>query len=238
VARPASADRGPVAGPPAADDAVGEATGERPSPALAGGVSPGSERPPLVVLVPPPGGSLRPAGTGQPLALARPDPARTPVTLARAEGADVRSVLAAAVPMAPREPVAPRPPAAGRELAPIERMRVPAPPSATVAAPTGAPAGKGAERVRPPRPARGAPSYWVQVGTFKSRAAVERLVATLRWLKLPVWSGPVPPSESVPGGETLSRVRVGPFPDRAQAVARLQDLVARGYQPFIAVTRE
>ena len=36
------------------------------------------------------------------------------------------------------------------------------------------------------------------------------------------------------GGETLYRVRVGAFPDRATAVSTLKELEAKGYKPFIA----
>jgi cell division protein FtsN len=35
-------------------------------------------------------------------------------------------------------------------------------------------------------------------------------------------------------GEPILRVRVGPFPDRAHAVARLREIQSLGYQPFIA----
>jgi cell division septation protein DedD len=38
----------------------------------------------------------------------------------------------------------------------------------------------------------------------------------------------------VEGGETLHRVRVGSFPDRASAQAALRDLEAKGYKPFLA----
>jgi hypothetical protein len=34
--------------------------------------------------------------------------------------------------------------------------------------------------------------------------------------------------------EPLLRVRVGPFANRAQAVARLRDYRSLGYQPFVA----
>jgi len=36
------------------------------------------------------------------------------------------------------------------------------------------------------------------------------------------------------GGETLYRVRVGAFPDRATAMSTLKELEAKGYKPFIA----
>jgi len=36
----------------------------------------------------------------------------------------------------------------------------------------------------------------------------------------------------------LARVRVGPFPSRAEALAKLRELMARGYEPFIAEGRD
>jgi hypothetical protein len=35
------------------------------------------------------------------------------------------------------------------------------------------------------------------------------------------------------GGDTLHRVSVGGFPDRATAVATLKELEAKGYKPFL-----
>jgi cell division septation protein DedD len=45
--------------------------------------------------------------------------------------------------------------------------------------------------------------------------------------------GPGPVAASA-GGETLHRVRVGGFPDRATAVAALKQLEDKGFKPFIA----
>lgn len=45
---------------------------------------------------------------------------------------------------------------------------------------------------------------------------------------------PSAPPASAGGGETLYRVRVGEFPDRAAAMAALQQLEARGFKPFLA----
>jgi len=38
-------------------------------------------------------------------------------------------------------------------------------------------------------------------------------------------------------GLSLARVRMGPFAVRAEAVSKLRELQARGYQPFIAAER-
>jgi cell division septation protein DedD len=36
----------------------------------------------------------------------------------------------------------------------------------------------------------------------------------------------------------LTRVRVGPFADRWEAAAKLREMEAQGYKPFIAAERE
>lgn len=77
-------------------------------------------------------------------------------------------------------------------------------------------------------------SYWVQVGAFASVETAKRLASRLREWKLPVHTGPLAVAENAPTTTPLARVRVGPFPDRAQAEAALRDLRARGYTPFIA----
>jgi len=46
---------------------------------------------------------------------------------------------------------------------------------------------------------------------------------------------PARPAEpAASGGDTLYRVRVGAFPDRATAMTTLKELEAKGYKPFIA----
>jgi cell division septation protein DedD len=47
-----------------------------------------------------------------------------------------------------------------------------------------------------------------------------------------------PAMDSGTGGQTLYRVRVGGYPDRATAQAVLKELQDKGYQPFIAKGRE
>lgn len=75
-------------------------------------------------------------------------------------------------------------------------------------------------------------SYWVQVGAFRSAEAARRLAARLG-------QSAVTLAEGRRAGETpgLMHVRVGPFADRREAVAKLLELKGRGYQPFILERR-
>jgi len=76
-------------------------------------------------------------------------------------------------------------------------------------------------------------SYWVQVGAFKTADAAARVAAELRRAGLTAWNAAL---TTLPGHSTpaLVRVRVGPFTSRADAQAKLHELVTRGYTPFIA----
>ena len=42
----------------------------------------------------------------------------------------------------------------------------------------------------------------------------------------------------VAGDVFFGKPRVGPFPSRAEALAKLRELMARGYEPFIAEGRD
>jgi cell division septation protein DedD len=89
-----------------------------------------------------------------------------------------------------------------------------------------------------PAPASNGRSYWVQVGAFKSPEAARRLAALL---VEPAPSGSVGSAvvmESWVADVLLTRVRVGPFADRWEAAAKLREMEARGYKPFIAAERE
>ena len=96
---------------------------------------------------------------------------------------------------------------------------------------------------REPAAARRAPalngsSYWVQVGAFKSPEAAKRLAALLAEPE-PGGSGQSPVvMESRVADVLLTRVRVGPFADRWAAAAKLREMEARGYKPFIAAEPE
>ena len=76
-------------------------------------------------------------------------------------------------------------------------------------------------------------SYWVQVGAFKTAEAAARVAAELRRAGLAAWNGAL---TTLPGNSeaVLVRVRVGPFTSRADAQAKLHELITRGYTPFIA----
>jgi cell division protein FtsN len=74
-------------------------------------------------------------------------------------------------------------------------------------------------------------AYWIQVGAFRNATVAGRIAARVNG-EIFVVAG-----HAAGGGhgEPLLRVRVGPFNDRAQASARLRELRAQGYQPFVAV---
>ena len=85
-----------------------------------------------------------------------------------------------------------------------------------------------------PAPASNGKSYWVQVGAFKSPEAARRLVALLVEPEPSGSSRPAAVMESWAADILLTRVRVGPFADRSDAAAKLREMEARGYKPFIA----
>jgi cell division septation protein DedD len=104
-----------------------------------------------------------------------------------------------------------------------------------------------AMRSQPDRPeaaaARSAPasngrSYWVQVGAFQSPEAAKRLAALLGEPEPGSSGGSAVVMESWAADISLTRVRVGPFADRWEAAAKLREIEARGYKPFIAAERE
>jgi cell division septation protein DedD len=89
-----------------------------------------------------------------------------------------------------------------------------------------------------PAPASNGRSYWVQVGAFKSPEAATRLAALLVEPE-PKGSGrSAVVLQSWAADVLLTRVRVGPFADRWEAAAKLREMEARGYKPFIAAERE
>ena len=78
------------------------------------------------------------------------------------------------------------------------------------------------------RPAAAPAGYWLQVGAFRNATIASRIAGQVKGEIL------VAPPAAGDRGEPILRVRVGPFIDRAQAVARLRQLQSLGYQPFIA----
>jgi cell division septation protein DedD len=130
-------------------------------------------------------------------------------------------------------PVAPAP-------APVSRPPIPASPPKTTAVSSEEPP---VAIAPPPAVARKEPparasvlaitSYWVQVGAFKTAEAAARVTAELRRAGHTAWNGALT-SLSGSSEPALVRVRVGPFTSRADAQAKLHELVTRGYTPFIA----
>ena len=86
-----------------------------------------------------------------------------------------------------------------------------------------------------PSPAPPGPAYWVQVGAFRSPEAARRLAAVLAEEEPPSSRSVV---SSWAADLLVTRVRVGPFPDRWEAVAAAREMEARGHKPFIAPERE
>jgi cell division septation protein DedD len=85
----------------------------------------------------------------------------------------------------------------------------------------------------PPRQALAAPpparaSLWIQVGAFRETETASRLVESLRAYSVMMTTG---------GGRAtpLTRVLVGPFPDRTAAALVVKELAARGHRAFIAL---
>ncbi len=139
-------------------------------------------------------------------------------------------------PPAPRTPerrVAPAPPPIAPGPAPVTRAP---------AAPTGPPAmeiqraaavvpAAPLERPRAPGPAVARafgtpPPFWIQVGAYRNPTTAGQVARRIK--------GEIMIAPSLTAGDPLLRVRVGPFGNRAQAVARLHDLQKLGYLPFVA----
>ena len=76
----------------------------------------------------------------------------------------------------------------------------------------------------PPRASRGDGPYTVQIGSFTTRARAEALRETVNGATI---------AETTVAGETVYRVRVGTYPDRAQATAAARDLTTRGHQALV-----
>jgi len=145
-----------------------------------------------------------------------------------------------APPAAARTETVPRQTAAASSEAPLAKVvrdvTVGSKPAREVAMTTPAPAPVAPRVEPPPVPrapvARLAPvsTWWVQVGAYRSASAAGRVAAEVR--------GEILVVATAPETEPLLRVRVGPFADRAHALARLQQLEAQGWRAFIAESRD
>jgi cell division septation protein DedD len=109
----------------------------------------------------------------------------------------------------------------------VEPVRVP--PPMTAALPAEPPARPPAARPVVARATPPAPGFWIQVGAFRSAATAGRVAERVR--------GEILIAPAGTSTEPLLRVRVGPFANRALAVARLREFQSLGYQPFIAAER-
>jgi phospholipid transport system substrate-binding protein len=144
----------------------------------------------------------------------------------------------ASVETSPEAMPARRSAAAASEVAPSTVARdvtVSTKPPREIALATPAPA-PAAPRIEPP-PVSRAPlarpaltTWWVQVGAYRSASAAGRVAAQVR--------GEILVVATAAETEPLLRVRVGPFADRARALARLHELEAQGWRAFIAESRE
>jgi phospholipid transport system substrate-binding protein len=76
------------------------------------------------------------------------------------------------------------------------------------------------------RAAERRPAYWVQVGAYRSPAIAGKVAKQVK--------GEILVARTTAAGDPLLRVRVGPFSNRAQATARLQEYQSLGYKPFVA----
>jgi phospholipid transport system substrate-binding protein len=79
--------------------------------------------------------------------------------------------------------------------------------------------------------------YWVQVGAFRTVDAAVQLADRLRRQGVTALHSSLSSAAGQPA-DMLARVRVGPFPNRTEALATLRELMTRGYAPFIAEGRD
>lgn len=154
---------------------------------------------------------------------------RTPVSALPVSPAPFPPIQVSSAPVAPL-PAPPVPRVAAAMSPPVEPPAIVPSPPPVVSPPPAAPA--------PPAPPSmvAATSYWVQVGAFKTAEAAARVMAELRRAGHAAWNGALTtrPGEPEPA---LVRVRVGPFPSRADAQLKVHELATKGYTPFIAEAR-
>jgi phospholipid transport system substrate-binding protein len=94
------------------------------------------------------------------------------------------------------------------------------------------------EKLEPASKSRAAATYyWVQVGAFRTVDAAVQLADRLRRQGVTALHSSLSSAVGQPA-DMLARVRVGPFPNRTEALATLRELMTRGYAPFIAEGRD
>ena len=183
-----------------------------------------------------------PEGSGPRVSVTPPTPGGSAVTAPGSESGRPEPAPAAAPPPAPAKASAPlkspspqsevaqappRPKADADRPVPRAQAKRPVPPKPAAQVRTASakpPSAKSASATATRK------AYWVQVGTFKDPAAAQRLAAKLRDQKHVVASRPVTIADS---NDQLSRVRVGPFADRATAASTVRTLQAHGFKPFV-----
>jgi cell division septation protein DedD len=83
----------------------------------------------------------------------------------------------------------------------------------------------------PARRTHRAPTYWVQVGAFRTADAAVALVDRLGNEDIAIVTEP--PAADRRASEPLFRVRVGPYPDHARAAAKSRELSRGGFDSFV-----
>ena len=78
--------------------------------------------------------------------------------------------------------------------------------------------------------------FWVQVGAFRDDDAVVDVMERLRQHAVTLFNAAEPTASGA--RQPVARVLVGPFAQWAEADAKVRELQARGFQPFIAEVRE
>lgn len=78
--------------------------------------------------------------------------------------------------------------------------------------------------------------FWVQVGAFRDDDAVVDVMERLRQHAVTLFNAAEPTASGA--REPVARVLVGPFTQWAEADAKLRELQAGGFRPFIAEVRE
>jgi phospholipid transport system substrate-binding protein len=147
-----------------------------------------------------------------------------------------REISAAAAPVAERAVLVSPPREVGAGITPRERSVAASPSPVSMLAVVSMLAAVPPVPIEPPRstkpviarPAAAPAGYWIQVGAFRNATIASRIAGQVKGEIL------VAPPAAGDRGEPILRVRVGPFADRAEAVARLHQLQGLGYQPFIA----
>lgn len=147
--------------------------------------------------------------------------------------ADAREAAADPQPAAPAEPPAPAQPKAAAEPAAETRPRKPPPaPAPATATPKPRidytfygilPGDKPAKPVELPRPTE---TWWLQIAALKNPADADKLKARLALLGLPVSTQKIDSA-----GQTLYRVRVGPYKREDDAFGDLDVLAENNYEP-------